>query len=189
MGEAKVGEQFIQHELDEAIAIQRSIVKAEESLGRDHPSGSTKELILDTLKQDRQFLRELETLGKPKGATGKAEEVASALDELATQTTQKASEAKSEAYEAHAVLLNLKRKQQDSAAAMIKIAGAMKDDRMKAAATKFEKETKASARALSAELAALAVEIAKQGETAAGRRSSTRETATAGGRSSTRSRS
>ena len=175
MTEAKVGEQFIKHELDEAIAIQRSIVKAEESLGRDHPSRSTKQMILETLKKDQQFLRELESLGRPKGATGKAEEVATALDELATQTTEKAAEAKSEAYEAHAVLLNLKRKQQDSAAAMIKIAGAMKDTEMKAAATKFERETKASAQALSAELAALAVEIARQGATVgAGRGSGSR---------------
>ena len=174
MAEAKVGEQFIKHELDEAIAIQRSIVKAEESLGRDHPSRTAKELILDTLRKDQQFLRELESLGRPKGATGKAEEVATALDELATQTTEKAAEAESEAYEAHAVLLNLKRKQQDSAGAMIKMARAMNDTEMKDAATKFEKETKASAQALSTELAALAVEIATQGRGAAAGRSSAR---------------
>lgn len=166
MSEAKVGDQFIQHELDEAIAIQRSIVKTEESLGRDHPVKATKELILETLKMDKEFLRELESLGRPKGATGKSEEVATALDELATQTTEKAAEAESEAYEAHAVLLNLKRKQQDSAAAMVKIARAMKDTKMRDAATKFERETKASARALSAELAALAVEIATEGRRA-----------------------
>lgn len=180
MAEAKVGEQFITHELDEAIAIQRSIVQAEESLGRDHPSPAAKELILQSLKQDQQFLRQLEELGRPKGATGKSEEVATALDELATQTTEKAAEAESEAYEAHAVLLNLKRKQQDSAAAMIKIARAMKDDEMRDAATKFEKETKASAQALSKELAALAVEIATQGR---------REMAGSGSRSGGSSRS
>jgi hypothetical protein len=163
MAEAKVGDQFITHELDEAIAIQRSIVQAEESLGRDHPSDSTKEMILEALKQDQQFLRQLEELGRPMGATGKSEEVASALEQLATQTTQSAAEASSEAYEAHAVLLNLKRKQQDSAAAMVKIARATKNTKMGEAATKFEKETKASAQALSKELAALAVEIATQG--------------------------
>ena len=169
MAEAKTGEQFITHELDEAISIQRSIVRAEEQLGRDHPSESTKDLILQALKQDQQFLRQLEELGRPKGATGKSEEVASALDELATQTTQKAAEAESEAYEAHAVLLNLKRKQQDSAAAMVKIARAMKDNPMRDAAIKFEKETKASAQALSKELAALAVEIATEGRPAMAR--------------------
>ena len=38
------------------------------------------------------------------------------------ETAQSAAEAPSESYEAHAVLINLKRKQQDSAAAMLKIA-------------------------------------------------------------------
>lgn len=180
MSEAKTGEAFITHELDEAIAIQRSIVKAEKSLGRDHPSESAKELILETLKADEQFLKQLEMLGKPKGATGKSEEVATALGELATETTEKAGEAKSEAYEAHAVLLNLKRKQQDSASAMIKIASAVQDTEMRDAATKFERDTKASAQALSMELAALAVEIATETK---------REKTTAGSSSSSSSRS
>ena len=185
MGEAKVGEQFITHELDEAIAIQRSIVQAEEQLGRDHPSAATKDVILQALKQDQQFLRQLEELGRPMGATGKSQEGASALEELATQTTQKAAEAESEAYEAHAVLLNLKRKQQDSAAAMVKIARATKNTRMGEAATKFEKETKASAQLLSKELAALAVEIATQGQPAmAGRGSGSGSSSRTGSRSS-----
>ncbi len=46
---------------------------------------------------------------KPFGATGKREEVAEALGSLADKTSQKAGDEKSEGYEAHAVLLNLKR--------------------------------------------------------------------------------
>src|SRR5687767_11973162 len=42
MSEAKTGKEFITHELDEAIAVQRAIVKAEESLSREHPSGAAK---------------------------------------------------------------------------------------------------------------------------------------------------
>jgi hypothetical protein len=160
VAEAKVGEEFITHELDEAIAIQRAIVEAEQQLSTEHPRPGAKRLIKDALKKDERFLEQLEQLGKPHGATGKAEEVASALEELMTETSQKAGEAESEAYEAHAVLLNLKRKQQDSGAAMIKIARAMKDDEMRDAATEFAKATKASAQELADELADFAVAIA-----------------------------
>jgi hypothetical protein len=160
MAEAKVGEEFIKHELDEAIAIQRSIVTAEESLGREHPRPSAKRLIKAALAEDERFLRQLETLGRPKGATGKAEEVAGALQELMTETSEKASEAESEAYEAHAVLLNLKRKQQDSGIAMLKIARALKDTEMRDAAKEFARATKSSAQELADELALFAVSIA-----------------------------
>ena len=160
MSEAKTGKEFMTHELDEAIAVQRAIVKAEEGLSRDHPSPSAKRLIKDSLKEDQRFLRELETLGRPWGATGKAEEVAAALEQLMSESSQKASEAESEAYEAHAVLLNLKRKQQDSGSAMLKIARAMKDRQMRDAAREFATATKASAQQLAVELAAFAVTIA-----------------------------
>ena len=40
MGEAKVGEEFIKHEFDEAIAIQRAIVEAEKTLSTAHPYGA-----------------------------------------------------------------------------------------------------------------------------------------------------
>ncbi|HXG25864.1 MAG TPA: hypothetical protein VNL94_03310 [Candidatus Binatia bacterium] len=160
MSEAKTGDAFITHELDEAIAIQRAIVDAETKLGRDHPRADVKKLIKDTLETDRKFLARLEKLGRPKGATGKVEEVAESLEQLMTQTAENAAEAKSEAYEAHAVLLNLKRKQQDSAAAMVRIARAVKDDEMRDAAIEFERESKSSARELAAALAELAVEIA-----------------------------
>ena len=160
MSEAKTGNEFITHELDEAIAVQRAIVEAEESLSRDHPSAATKRLLKDTLKADQGYLRELETLGRQWGATGKAEEVAGALQQLMTETSEKAAEAESEAYEAHAVLLNLKRKQQDSGSAMLKIARAMKDTEMRDAAREFAVATKASAQVLATELANLAVTIA-----------------------------
>ena len=51
----------------------------------------------------------------PMARPAKREEVAEALGSLADETAQKAGCEESEAYEAHAVLLNLKRKQQDSA--------------------------------------------------------------------------
>jgi len=163
MGEAKVGQAFITHELDEAIAIQRSIVDAEERLSRTHPFGEAKSALKAGLKDDRQFLRALEGLGREHGATGKAEEVAGSLTQLMEETARKAGEAESEAYEAHAVLLNLKRKQQDSATAMVKLGRSTKDAKMRDAATAFEKGTRESARKLSASLAAFAVEIASHG--------------------------
>jgi hypothetical protein len=160
MSEAKVGPEFITHELDEAIAVQRAIVEAEEQLSTTHPLAEARRELKDALKEDKQFLRALEQLGRPHGATGKVEEVAGALQELLQETVQKASEAESEAYEAHAVLLNAKRKQQDSADAMLKIARAKKDTEMRDAAQEFSRATQASAKVLSSRLAVLAVEIA-----------------------------
>jgi hypothetical protein len=160
MAEAKVGAEFVTHELDEAIAVQRAIVEAEEQLSTSHPMPDARRELKDALKEDRQFLRQLEQLGKPHGATGKVEEVAGALQQLLQETVEKASEAESEAYEAHAVLLNAKRKQQDSADAMLKIARAQKDTEMRDAAQEFSKATKASAKVFSARLAELAVIIA-----------------------------
>ncbi len=184
MSEAKVGEEFITHELDEAIAIQRSIVTAEESLGRDHPRAEAKRLIQRSLKEDQKFLRQLETLGRKHGATGKVEEVAESMNELMTETSGKASEAASEAYEAHAVLLSLKRKQQDSGSAMLKIARAMKDTEMRDAAMAFQKATKASAQELADDLAAFAVAIATVGR--ANGRSNGRSASRTTGRSTAR---
>jgi hypothetical protein len=160
MGEAKVGQEFITHEFDEAIAVQRTIVTAEEQLSKSHPFPAAKRSLTSSLKDDRKFLTALEKLGREHGASGKVEEVAGALQQLMQETAQKASEAESEAYEAHAVLLNLKRKQQDSASAMLKIARAEKDTKMRDAAQEFEKGTRESAKELSAQLAAFAVAIA-----------------------------
>jgi hypothetical protein len=164
MSEAKVGHEFIKHELDEAIAIQQTIVEAERQLSETHPAPDAKRSIQSTLREDEKFLKELQKLGGEHGATGKAEEVAMSLQQLMQETAQKASEAQSEAYEATAVLLNLKRKQQDSASAMLKIARQLKDTKMRDAATEFHKATKASAEELSKQLAAMAVQIAGQGQ-------------------------
>lgn len=160
MGEAKTGEEFITHEFDEAISIQQSIVTAEESLGQDHPRAESKRIISAALKDDERFLMELKRLGKKHGATGKAEEVAGALKTLMEETSQSASDAESEAYEAHAVLVNLKRKQADSGAAMVKIARATQDPELAKSATEFAEATRTSAQELADDLAAFAVTIA-----------------------------
>ena len=160
MGEAKVGEAFVTHEFDEAIAIHRAIVKAEEQLSKSHPAAEAKRVIKAELTKDQRFLRQLEKLGAQHGASGKVEEVAGSMQQLMQETTEKATEAASEAYEAHAVLLSLKRKQQDSATAMLKIARALKDTEMRDAAADFAKATKAGAQELADQLAAFAVTIA-----------------------------
>ena len=160
MGEAKTGKAFITHEFDEAIAIQQSIVTAEQSLIKEHPRSEAKAIISAALKEDQRFLKELRRLGKKHGATGVVEGVAEALKTLQEETTESAAEAESEAYEAHAVLVNLKRKQQDSGAAMLKIARATKDKELVTAATEFSKATKSSAQELADDLAAFAVAIA-----------------------------
>jgi hypothetical protein len=164
MAEAKVGPEFIKHELDEAIAIQRTIVEAEQRLGKVHPEAESKRYIEQCLKEDEKFLQQLEQLGQQHGATGEVEEVAGSMQELMQTTLETAEEAESEAYEAHAVLLNLKRKQQDSASAMVKIAREMKDTEMRDAAVGFEKATKTSANELAGQLATLAVRIATDGQ-------------------------
>jgi hypothetical protein len=160
MSEAKTGEAFIQHEFDEAIAIQQAIVTAEKALSEDHPRASAKRIISAALKEDERFLTELKRLGKKHDATGKVEGVAEALTTLMEETTGSAGEAESEAYEAHAVLVNLKRKQQDSGPAMARIARETGDDTMLESATEFTEATKSSAQELADELAAFAVEIA-----------------------------
>src|SRR5690554_344935 len=69
MGEAKIGEEFIKHELDEAIAIQRTIVDAAQQLSESHPFDEAKRVIKTGLKEDRRYLTELEKLGREHGAT------------------------------------------------------------------------------------------------------------------------
>jgi hypothetical protein len=160
VAEAKVGEAFIKHEFDEAIAIQQTIVKAEEQLAKSHPERDAQRVIESALKEDKQFLQQLEQLGKQHGASGEVEEVAGSFKELMEETVQSATEAKSEAYEAHAVLLSLKRKQQDSAAAMLKMARELGDKEMRDAASEFHKAQKDSSQQLSDSLAEFAVKIA-----------------------------
>lgn len=154
------GTEFITHEFDEAIAIQQSIVDAGTQLSSSHPVAAVKRQLKADLKVDQRHLAQLQKFGKPFGAVGKREEVAQALGSLADETSRKAGDEESEAYEAHAVLLNLKRKQQDSADAVIKIARDRKDSDLRDAAMKMKKEIKASADALGKSLADFAVQIA-----------------------------
>jgi hypothetical protein len=56
MGEAKVGDKFVTHEFDEAIAIQRAIVEAETSLAKSHPHAESKAAISTAPKEDKTFL-------------------------------------------------------------------------------------------------------------------------------------
>jgi hypothetical protein len=165
MGEAKVGEDFITHEYDEAIAVQTCIVEAETTLSTKHPVSTTKTALRRSLAEDRTFLTELKALGKPHGATGKVEDVASGLKELMEETLETATVdgADSDFYEAHAVLLNIKRKQMDSAGGMLEIARATKDTELRKAATEFGKAQKASCQVLADELAGFAAQIATAG--------------------------
>jgi hypothetical protein len=162
MGEAKVGEEFVKHEFDEAIAIQQVIVDAESKLSTTHPVASAKRVVKAALTEDRRFLKELQTLGKEHDATGEVEDVAGGLKELMEQTLETATTegADSDYYEAHAVLLNLKRKQMDSAGGMLKIARDQKDTELRRAATEFQKAQKSSSQELAGELADYAVQIA-----------------------------
>jgi len=154
------GTEFIKHEFDEAIAIQQSVVDAGTKLSTSHPVAAVKRQIKTDLRIDERHLRDLQKFGKPFGAAGKREEVAEALGTLADETSAKAGTEESEAYEAHAVLLNLKRKQQDSADAMVKIARDRKNTELRDAATKMKREIKASADDLGKSLADFAVRIA-----------------------------
>jgi hypothetical protein len=162
MGEAKVGDEFITHEFDEAIAVQRCIVDAEQTLSTKHPEASAKRAIKSALADDRSYLAELEKLGKAHDATGKVEDVAGGLKELMESTLETATSegADSDFYEAHAVLLNIKRKQMDSAGGILAIARETKDATLRSAASEFQKAQKASSETLSDELAAFAVKIA-----------------------------
>lgn len=160
MSKAKYGEDFITHEFDEAIAIQQAIVDGARSLGKDHTRAESRRVVKAMLPEDEAFLGTLKRFGKQHDATGKAEGVALALKNLMAETAESADEAPSEAYEAQAVLINLKRKQQDSAAAVVKIARKLGDAELRDAALEMGKATKASAQTLADDLAEFAVEIA-----------------------------
>lgn len=160
MSEAKYGRAFIKHEFDEAISIQSVMLETARKLADAHPEPAARRLIKGMVRDDERQLRELEQLGSPYGATGKVEDVSEALGDLARSAAKSASEADSEAYEAHAVLLTLKRKQQDSAGAVLKIARALKETEMRDAARAMLRDTKAAAQALADSLADFAVVIA-----------------------------
>jgi hypothetical protein len=154
------GTELIKHEFDEAIAIQQTIVESGSLLAEKHPIAAVKRQLSAAGKVDRRHLEQLTKFGAPYGAAGKREEVAGALSTLAEETAAKADSEESEAYEAHAVLLNLKRKQQDSADAIIKIARDRKETELRDAATKMKREIKAGADDLAKSLADFAVQIA-----------------------------
>ena len=160
MSEGKYGQEFVRHEFDEAIAVQQAIVDGERELANVHPDAESKRAIRKSLKRDELLLDELQQLGQPYGATGEVEEVAGGLQQLMKETVEKAGEAESEAYEAHAVLINLKRKQQDSAAAMVKIAREMNENDLRDSAKEFHTSQKESAQELADVLADFAVVIA-----------------------------
>jgi hypothetical protein len=170
MGEAKQGQAFIQHEFDEAIAVQQAIVEAERILAESHPLKEAQDAIGRMTKDDEKCLQQLQQLGKKFGATGKAEEVAGAMQELSQTTTESAEEAPSEAYEAHAVLLTMLRKQQDSSAAMVKIGQETDDREVKEAAVQMQKQIKTEADELSNLLSQFAVQIATEKGEAVGAR-------------------
>ena len=111
------GQEFIRHEFDEAIAVQRTIVNAELQLAQTHPIAEAKALLKTAATESKRWLTSSRTPGASSEPTGKAEEVAQGIADLATETLKKATESgeDSDYYEAHAVLLNAKRKQQDSA--------------------------------------------------------------------------
>ena len=119
-----------------------------------------KRQLKSDLKTDRQHLTKLRQLGKPYGASAKQEEVAKSLGSLADETARSAGKEESEAYEAHAVLLTLKRKQQDGADGIIRISRDRKETDLRDAATKMKREIKASADDLAKSLAEFAVRIA-----------------------------
>ena len=160
---AKTGDQFIKHEFDEAIAVQQSVVDAEISLADNHPVSSAKSAIKNALKRHKAYLKDLETLAARHGATGEVEDVAGGLSSLMEEKLNKAKSegADGDYYEAHAVLLNLKRKQMDSAGGMLKIARAQKDIKLRDAAKEFERAQKETSKSLATELANYAVQIAK----------------------------
>jgi hypothetical protein len=162
MGEAKVGDEFIKHEFDEAIAIQECIVEAESTLATAHPEETAKQAIKSALTKDEKYLEQLRTLGQQHDATGEVEDVAGGLTELMKSTLEKATTEgnDSDFYEAHAVLLNLKRKQMDSAGGMLAIARDQKDTKLRDAAKAFQADQKETSTTLTEELASYAVKIA-----------------------------
>ena len=168
MSEAKVGDEFITHEFDEAIVVQQAIVEGATSLSTDHTRAETRRLIKRHLADEKAWLASLRAFGKQHGATGKVEGVQKALKDLMDETAGSAGEAASESYEAQAVLITLKRKQQDSAGAVLKIARELGDTELRDAALEMQKGIKAGAQELADDLALFAVEIATKAPATAG---------------------
>lgn len=184
------GQEFVRHEFDEAIAVQQSIVRAARELAGVHPMPEAKRQLQTAARESEQWLTRLQKAGSKFGATGKKEEVASGIDQLANTTLQNARGGDpSEVYEAQAVVINAMRKQQDSAGSIIKIAQSMRDRELAAEGREMQRATKRTADELAKNLTQLAVVIAQEGQPQAARRSrSGAGTRTSGGaRTSTRS--
>ena len=157
------GQDFIRHEFDEAIAVQQAIVRGAGELAQVHPDPDGKRQLKTVAKESEQWLKRLQKRGQEFGATGKKEEVAGAIDQLATTTMEHARTGEpSEVYEAQAVVINAIRKQQDSAGSIIKIARSMKDSEMATEARDMQKACKGTADDLAKNLTELAVAIARE---------------------------
>lgn len=181
------GEEFIKHEFDEAIAVQQTIVRGAKELASVHPIGTTRTSLKTAGREAERWLDRLEKAGSKFGATGKREDVASGIDELAVTTLKSAKGGEpSEVYEAHAVVVNAMRKQQDSAGAVIKIATSLRDRELAAEAREMQRATRKAADGLARQLSELAVVIAANGRKPAASRSSTN--ARTAGRSKAKSR-
>ena len=160
------GKEFVKHEFDEGISIQEVIVAAAEKLAPLHPLPEAQQLLARMSKADQQQLETLKALGEPYVAKGKLEDVSKGLADLMKDMTHKATLKKSEpsdAYEAHAVLLTLKRKQQDSAAAIQRIGAEIGERQLADAAGKMAQAAEQDSKALAASLATLAVQLATAG--------------------------
>ena len=158
---SKEGRAFITHEFDEAIAVQEAIVEAGRQLSDVHPLPDSKRSLKQSVRQDERLLKALQKLGQKYGATGKREEIAAAMEQLAKETAQSAKGGEeAEVYEATAVLVSLKRKQQDAAASIQKIARKLRDTEMRDQAGEFRKAMKQSSDDLVKQLGELAVLIA-----------------------------
>jgi hypothetical protein len=158
---AHEGRAFITHEFDEAIAVQEAIVECGRQLADVHPVPDAKRSLKQGVRQDERLLKDLRKLGQKYDATGKREEIAAAMEQLARETAQSAKGGEeAEVYEATAVLVSLKRKQQDAAASIQKIARKLRDTEMRDAAGEFRKAMKQSSDELVKQLGELAVQIA-----------------------------
>ena len=160
------GKPFIKHEFDEAIEIQKNIVEAGQELAKVHPVPAARTALKEMGPIAEQHLETLQSFGALFNAKGKKEDVVKGMENLMnkvlTKAKEKGKEEESEAYEAHAVLLSLHRKQQDSAPAVVKIAEELGDKRMATAGRKMKRELDAATKELSELLADFAVRIATQ---------------------------
>ena len=162
------GQAFITHEFNEAIAVQEAIVESGRQLSESVTVPEAQQSLKQGLKEDERLLKELQKLGEKFGATGEREEIAAAMEQLAQESTQSAKSGdESEAYEAMAVLLNMKRKQQDAAASIQKIGRELGDTEVRDKAGEFQKAMKDGSEELVKQLGQLAVQIATKDGTGA----------------------